>query len=107
MDEFDREIRSIANDLTELFKKVILRKRLYRTGALYRSVKFKPKVYKNGSVDFIMSVVDYFKYLDEPYQVSATVYATPEYKRIQERIVNSYRLWLMREFNKAINKNKK
>lgn len=64
----------IAKKIEELLKKEIKDKGLIDTGALYRSID----VVSTGDGSYIINAEYYFVYLDEPYELSSSVYNSQE-----------------------------
>ena len=64
------ELRKQAKRITRLYQKEINKKALVDTGALVRSFETKISLSKKGDLSIDFRCMDYFKYLDEPYDVT-------------------------------------
>ena len=81
------EIRKIAKRITKVYQKEIGRKDLIDTGNLQRSFETKIKISRDGSLDIDVKCLDYFKYLDEPFDVSDDVFKSKEYQKIEDDLI--------------------
>lgn len=81
------EIRKIAIRITRLYQKEINKKNLIDTGALVRSFETTIKLSKKGDLDIDVKCLDYFQYLDEPYDVSDDVFKSREYQNIEDDLI--------------------
>jgi len=79
------KIAAIERKLTDLYKKEILKKDLYDTGALYRSIDVKLKI-SGTNITFEVASEDYLKYLDDPYSVTEDFMNSSKYKEILDDI---------------------
>tara|TARA_R110000803_G_scaffold104245_4_gene172418 strand:- start:4275 stop:4631 length:357 start_codon:yes stop_codon:yes gene_type:complete len=84
---FRTEIRKIAKKITKLYQIEIGKKDLIDTGNLQRSFQTKITVDKEGSLDINVIAIDYFKYLNEPFDVSEDVFKSREYKRLEDNLI--------------------
>ena len=82
------EIRKQAVRITRLYQKEINKKDLIDTGALVRSFETKIKISKKGDLDIDVKCMDYFQYLDIPYDVSEDVFKSKEYAKIEDDLIS-------------------
>jgi DNA-directed RNA polymerase beta' subunit len=82
------QIRKIAKRITLLYKKEIQRKQLIDTGDLQRSFETKIKIDRRLNLDIDVKCLDYFQYLDEPFDVSEDVFNSKEYKKIESDLID-------------------
>jgi len=90
------QAKEIANDLTDLFKRIIKDKKLIETGRLYNSIKFTA-VENSSGINFQLSAVDYFKFIDEKYGVTKSALNSREYQNIQNKIAEYYTAIITKE----------
>ena len=88
MGSLRKKKRRLERKITSLFKKEITNKDLIDTGALRRSVDTS-LVKRNKVLEIDIRLMYYFKYLDEPYDVSEDVFKTREFKKVSNEIVDT------------------
>lgn len=81
------QIRKLAKRLATEYKKEIGRKDLIDTGNLQRSFQVKINLDRKLNLDIQVLCLDYFKYLDEPFDVSEDVFNSKGYKKIEDDLI--------------------
>ena len=94
-----RKISAIEKEMTQLVKSIIRQKQLIRTGDLHNSIE--TKVYqKNNNLSIQISGMDYWKYLDQPYDLSKDVFSSQQFKRISFELNDIYVEALMKNITR-------
>ncbi len=81
----DKAIDSAVNKLEALVKAEITRQRLVDSGKLLRSVKFTFKMTPKGPM-LSLQAEDYFKFLNNDYDIMANVYKSAEFGAIIKEV---------------------
>lgn len=99
--DLNSEFESIAQELNQLWKKIITDKGLVDTGRLLNSINWV--VNKEGN-NYKLSMIseDYYKYLDKEYNITRDAFATAEYRRIKDRIAKVYSIMITSDIVKSI-----
>jgi hypothetical protein len=87
------EFNQIAEDLNQLWRKIIIDKGLVESGRLLNSINWVVKK-EGNNYKLSMTSEDYYKYLDKDYGITKAALATIEYSRIKERIGNIYSIMI-------------
>ena len=87
MGSLRKKKRRLERKITSLFKKEITNKDLIDTGALRRSVDTS-LVKRNKVLEIDIRLMYYFKYLDEPYEVSEDLFKSKQYKKIENELID-------------------
>lgn len=81
----EKELKDLCKELSVLYQNVIIKKGLIKTGALLRSVRWT-YVKVGNSYQLEMVAKDYFKFLNDRYNLQSIVQNSREYKRLIKRI---------------------
>lgn len=73
----------IAKKIQDMLKQKIKEEGLVKTGTLLNSIK----VYSNGDGTFKIEGEDYFKYLDDEYNISSSVFNSSELASYMENVM--------------------
>jgi hypothetical protein len=87
------EFNQIAQDLNQLWRKIITDKGLVESGRLLNSINWVVKK-EGNNYKLSMTSEDYYKYLDKDYGITKAALATAEYLRIKERIAKIYAIMI-------------
>jgi hypothetical protein len=94
--ELKRELDIIAKELTVELKSIIKRKGLYEKGKLFNSVEARVTFAPDGAKISIIAE-DYYKYLDDKYQLTKTLFSSEVFKNIESSITSAFERWVESE----------
>jgi len=88
-------LSQVAIDLTSLFQAELTTQGLVESGRLRDSVKWIVIPTTDGGFTLQMESLDYFKFLDDKFNISQNVFNSSTYANIQEQIANAYSLIIL------------
>ena len=88
MSSLRNEVRKLAKKFTIMYQKEIIKKDLIDTGNLKRSFKTKIDISRKGDVKINISSLYYFKYLDEPFEVTEDIINSKSYKKLEDELIS-------------------
>lgn len=101
---FEAELKAIAKDMTAVYRNMVRKKGLVKSGRLINSIKFRV-VKTNTGFRFEMTAKDYFEHLNEEYSIQSDVLKSAEWKVIVARIAKAYALQMKQEIIKDLKSN--
>lgn len=93
-----RELELAAKELTQLFRNELTRQKLVESGKLRDSINWVVITTPQGYI-LRMESLEYFKYLDDRFNISNNVFRSPAYDRVQEQIANAYNYIIIDELD--------
>lgn len=96
---FNSVIKDLETTIVNLIKKDISSKGLVDTGTLLNSITASVKI-DNGNIKISVDGEDYFKYLDEEYNITNDIINSSGFSEVESKMEEAYFLFIEEEINK-------